>query len=154
MYRGIRGDPCFWTSCCFHHPEVTLCGCREVQTEKLTIPPPQPPHFPHPQADDADGAGPNSEVRYSMSSASQWSANFTVNSTTGVLRLTSPLDYEKLDHIAGGVIGLVVLATDRGSTRMTGSVNVTVTVQVGQCRVMPFAVAFTSLIPCRSLERL
>ena len=66
-----------------------------------------------------------------MSSASRWSANFTVNSTTGVLRLRSPLDYEKLDHIAGGVIDLVVLATDRGSTRMTGSVNVTVTVQVG-----------------------
>lgn len=86
-----------------------------------------------------------------MSSASQWSANFTVNSTTGVLRLMSPLDYEKLDPRAGGVIDLVVLAIDHGSTPMTGSVNVTVTVQVGQRRVMPFAVAFTLLIPCRSL---
>ena len=86
-----------------------------------------------------------------MSSASQWSANFTVNSTTGVLRLTSPLDYEKLDPRAGGVIDIVVLAIDRGSTRMTGSVNVTVSVQVDQLRVMPFAVSVTLLIPCRNL---
>ena len=86
-----------------------------------------------------------------MSSASRWSANFTVNSTTGVLRLTSPLDYEKLDPRADGVIDIVVLAIDRGSTRMTGSVNVTVSVQVDQLRVMPFAVSVTLLIPCRNL---
>ena len=58
-------------------------------------------------------------------------SNFTIDSVSGEITLEEPLDYEKLDHIAGGVIDLVVLATDRGSTRMTGSVNVTVTVQVG-----------------------
>jgi hypothetical protein len=84
------------------------------------------------QATDADGPGPNSIITYSLQQSSL-SSNFTLhNSTQGVeLRLGSPLNYEALPPgIVGGEITLVLIATDGGSTTMSGSVSITVTVQV------------------------
>ncbi|KAL8620286.1 hypothetical protein ACOMHN_042021 [Nucella lapillus] len=89
-------------------------------------------HFQRPvqvQAKDADGTEKNRGVHYSLSPSSQWSSHFTVNASTGLLQMTTPLDYEALGVREEGVITLVVLATDQGQPPLTGSVNVTVTVQ-------------------------
>ncbi|KAL8620285.1 hypothetical protein ACOMHN_042020 [Nucella lapillus] len=81
------------------------------------------------QAKDADGTEKNRGVLYSLSPTSQWSSHFMVNASTGLLQVAKPLDYEALGVGEEGVITLVVLATDQGHPPLTGSVNVTVTVQ-------------------------
>lgn len=76
-------------------------------------------------ASDED-AGPNRELRYGL--VSQWpvleSAAFAVDSLTGNLIITSPLDYEKIKEFT-----LVVKATDQAvnaSDRLTTSLTVQV----------------------------
>jgi hypothetical protein len=82
------------------------------------------------QADDADGTSANNQVTYSLA-PSPWTANFSMSSQTGTLTLKSSLDYEALSAGSGGEITVRVLATDSGSPTRTGSVNITITVQVG-----------------------
>ncbi|XP_076446801.1 cadherin-23-like [Babylonia areolata] len=81
------------------------------------------------QANDRDGTEQNRGVQYRLSANSRWSSNFSVNASTGVLSLISPLDYEALNVSDKGAITLLVLAVDQGTPSLTGSVNVTVTVQ-------------------------
>jgi hypothetical protein len=82
------------------------------------------------QADDADGTSANNQVTYSLAPSQSWAANFSM-SQIGTLTLKSVLDYEALSAVSGGEITLSVLATDSGSPARTGSVNITITVQVG-----------------------
>ncbi|KAL3877550.1 hypothetical protein ACJMK2_035247 [Sinanodonta woodiana] len=82
------------------------------------------------KATDADQNGTeNSEISYTLGNAT-WNSNFTIDNTTGEIRLLFPLDYEALNDTDHGVINLTVFATDHGTPEsMRGNVTVTILVQ-------------------------
>ena len=77
--------------------------------------------------DDDERGTANSEVLYSLQPNPPWASHFSIDDNSGVLRVLSAVDYEA---VTGGAISLTVIATDRGHPALSGSVNVTVTVQV------------------------
>ncbi|CAL1529751.1 unnamed protein product, partial [Lymnaea stagnalis] len=59
------------------------------------------------------------------------STNFTIDNKTGVITITSPLDYEKLDKSLAGLVTLIIEAYDAGIPSLSSQVIVNVTVEVG-----------------------
>jgi len=57
--------------------------------------------------------------------------NFTINSTTGQISVTSPLDYEMLPASLNGTYKLTVMAIDRQRPSLHDVTTVTVLVHVG-----------------------
>lgn len=76
-----------------------------------------------------------------------YSANFTIDPDTGVLRNNSVLDREALDPDLNGKIELNVTATDKGTPPLSDSVKVTIEIEVKtpQARLN----SFKSLLGCR-----
>ena len=88
-----------------------------------------------PQATDADEEGTaNSNVTYSISSTSPAGvgSHFHLDPLSGRLNVTSALDYDVLQfpQNSAGIVKLVVVAKDNGSTRLSASVTVAVTLNV------------------------
>ena len=84
------------------------------------------------QAVDADQVGTvNSEVSYQITKATPGlQHNFSINSSTGEITLTNPLDYELLDSTLEGKITLIVTAFDAGEPKRSSQVYVNITVEV------------------------
>ncbi|KAL3877429.1 hypothetical protein ACJMK2_035135 [Sinanodonta woodiana] len=82
------------------------------------------------KATDADQYGTgNSNISYTLGNAT-WNSNFTINNTTGEIRLVFPLDYEALKDTDHGVINLTVIANDHGTPLpLSGNATVTILVQ-------------------------
>jgi len=88
-----------------------------------------------PQATDADEEGTaNSNVTYSINSTSPAGvgSHFHLDSVSGRLNVTSALDYDVLQfpRNSAGIVKLVVVAKDNGSTSLSASVTVAVTLIV------------------------
>lgn len=88
-----------------------------------------------PQATDADEEGTaNSNVTYSINSTSPdgVGSHFHLDPVSGRLSVTSALDYDVLQfpQTSAGTVKLVVVAKDNGSTRLSASVTVAVTLNV------------------------
>lgn len=76
--------------------------------------------------------GMNSQVLYSISHTQPPLTNtFTIDNTTGVVRLSRPVDYERLT--SSGQIMLGVQACDRGLPSLCSVINATVEVEVKKC---------------------
>ncbi|KAL3877549.1 hypothetical protein ACJMK2_035246 [Sinanodonta woodiana] len=90
------------------------------------------------KATDADQYGTgNSEISYTLGK-SAWNTNFTIDNTTGEIRLLFPLDYEALKDTDHGIINLTIIATDHGSSLpLSGNATVTILVQVGKRNLSP-----------------
>ena len=83
------------------------------------------------QASDIDQTNSNnSVVRFELSQFSDFKDNFAIDSTTGVLTVTSEIDYESIHHSHAGLLNLVVEAHDLGSPSLSANVSVTVRVLV------------------------
>ncbi|KAK3090257.1 hypothetical protein FSP39_010440 [Pinctada imbricata] len=72
----------------------------------------------------------NSQVHYRIySTPPGLQNNFSINTQTGEITLTQPLDYEKLDQSLHGVVILEVQALDLGVPPLSSLINVTVEVE-------------------------
>ncbi|XP_021353850.1 protein dachsous-like, partial [Mizuhopecten yessoensis] len=71
---------------------------------------------------------PNSEVMYRLKCPDNLNNNFTINSTTGEIIATQPLDYERLYLSQNGQIQLIVIAYDNGNTSLESNTTVTINV--------------------------
>ncbi|XP_055876010.1 cadherin-23-like isoform X3 [Biomphalaria glabrata] len=80
--------------------------------------------------DDDEPNTNNSLVSYRIiSTPARLTNNFTIDSKTGIITVTSPIDYEKLDKILGGVVTLIVEAYDSGDPVLSSQIEVNITVE-------------------------
>ncbi|KAL8591925.1 hypothetical protein ACOMHN_039978 [Nucella lapillus] len=80
--------------------------------------------------DDDQPKTPNSTVYYAIIITPKGlESNFSINETTGEIRLTEPLDYEKLDPTLEGKVSLRVAALDRGTPQQSSAIFVNITVE-------------------------
>ena len=87
------------------------------------------------QASDPDEDA-NAEIGYSITGGDP-SGLFKIDTATGELTLTGPLDYESMNPTSNGRYTLTVTARDAGVPQLSSnSVNVIITVQV--CRILIF----------------
>ncbi|OWF48736.1 cadherin-23-like [Mizuhopecten yessoensis] len=87
------------------------------------------PLFVEAYDDDQPGTN-NSEVRYRIVDIpAGLDHNFTINSTSGEVAVTSPLDYEKLDPTLKGKVLLQIEAYDLGIPQKRRSIPVTIEVE-------------------------
>ncbi|XP_069123032.1 cadherin-23-like isoform X3 [Argopecten irradians] len=87
------------------------------------------PLFVEAYDDDQQGTN-NSEIRYRIADIpAGLDRNFTINSTTGEIVVTSPLDYEKLDPALNGKVLLRVEAYDLGEPQKQRTIPVTIEVE-------------------------
>lgn len=82
------------------------------------------------QATDLD-EGENSQIQFSLN-PSTYSTNFTIDPTSGDITPTADLDYERLNSSYGGLIELVVIATDKGNPALSSNVTLSIQVQVSK----------------------
>ncbi|XP_071105206.1 cadherin-23-like [Haliotis cracherodii] len=79
------------------------------------------------QATDLD-EGLNSQIQFSLK-PSTYSANFTIDPNSGDITPTAELDYERLNSSFGGLIELLVIATDKGNPALSSNVTLSIQVQ-------------------------
>ena len=84
------------------------------------------------QATDID-LPPNNIIEYFIINGDP-EGNFTINTTSGEIGLSGPLDYEKMPASAKGRYTLTVMAKDMGTpVSLNSTVNVIIQVEVGGC---------------------
>lgn len=92
-----------------------------------------------PQAYDSDQPDTdNSRLLFSLLPGN-YSSNFSLDATTGLLRNLGPLDREAIDPALEGRIVLTVRVSDCGKPSLSTDVNVTITVEVS--RLLPHSLA-------------
>ncbi|XP_044133333.1 cadherin-related family member 2 isoform X2 [Bufo gargarizans] len=81
------------------------------------------------EATDADEPGNNNSVIHYEILPSEFSGNFTINVTTGLITSLGPLDREAIDITQNGRITLTVKLYDLGVPSLSSYVNVTINVE-------------------------
>ena len=96
------------------------------------------------QASDLD-EDTNAEIGYSITGGDP-SGMFKIDTATGELTLTGPLDYESMDPASNGRYTLTVTARDAGVPQLSSNgVNVIITVQV--CKIVKVCSHITKFSP-------
>ncbi|MEQ2227288.1 hypothetical protein ILYODFUR_036177 [Ilyodon furcidens] len=72
----------------------------------------------------------NSQIVFSIKE-SLHSGSFSIDANTGMLKNNAEVDREALDPKDNGRINLTVIATDKGTPSLSGSVSVVIVVEVG-----------------------
>ena len=96
------------------------------------------------QASDLDEES-NAEIGYSITGGDP-NGLFSIDTATGELTLTRPLDYESMNPTSNGRYTLTVTARDAGVPQLSNSVNVIIAVQVCRAMVNPEQLDWRSYI--------
>ena len=100
----------------------------------------------------------NSNITYNISEASfDMLGNFSIQEAVGLITLTGPLDYEKMDRSLNGSIILTVTAADRGRPAKTATTSVTINVQVERSATLKtkyiYFVLMLLIVICKNSNR-